>query len=603
MVNGEVGDSGAGWARARDPVNARTVLRMVLGFTAILVIVLAGLALLNSFFVELAPGQPDPDPGGGEEGDSGGGGEGPTCENYEKGFQWTFIVLTVAAVALFGVAVARREHSGGHIGTSIWGILSILTAFLAVMAFGAWRVIQSICNNALTCESANDGTYSAFIFLLVLTLAAMGAGIVFSHIQRRQFLGTGWGLLGLLMYLPTVLTGFAWFTLRTFCTPDLSCALRDEFLSGLATVFWFSLVGAVLATVVGILVQKRYNHGVFKSGWAILAICLGLLAVFAGAGWLFVDGLTIPGCDEIEPEEPEEPKTCEEIQDDLQDRITTAMIVVAAVIAALALVGMIVHRKDLKRFWASPWAIGAYIALVLLLLLGIAFLLAGTMCGEGDTGEEGDDGDGDGGGSDGGSGGGDGGGGGGSGGSGGGGGGGGDGSQTGGGGGGGGTGDANPLQAPVEIDPASLTWLLVALLVVAGVAVLIVLLRWRGNKLGGGDAGAVLAQDSLKARERQNVMELLAQGKLAGADEVIAAYRAFVDWASTRDLGVHANETAREHAQRVAGAYAVPKDAMRDFIQAYEVARLSQRTPSQKQREQAVRFARELSTTKKEGPV
>jgi flagellar basal body-associated protein FliL len=328
-------------------------------------------------------------------------------------------------------------------------------------------------------------------------------------------------------------------------------------------------------------------------------ICLGFLAVLAGGGWLYVDSLTVPGCDEFEFEEPEEPLTCEEMQEELQSRLGWTMLAVVAVVVAMAGIGLFLHRAEPRRFWSSVWAIIAYAGLGLLVLLLIAFFIVGTMCGEGEDGEgrEDDDGrgDGDGDGRDGDSGPGDtGGGGGGGGGGDGGGAGGGSGDRSGPGGGGGGVGDANPVNTPIDIDPSALTWLLIALLVVIGVVALVMLLRMRRSKEGGVPAG-VLAAQTLKARARQDMLELIDQQGMQGANEVIAAYRAFIDWTTGRGYALGRDETPREHAERVAGAFAVPKEDVRRFVQAYEIARLSQHVPSAQQREHALRFARTLS--------
>lgn len=598
--------AGAGWGEAQDRMDPRTALRMALGLLAVLVIVVAGLALLNSFFIEYAPGDPDTQPGGGDEGvtddpgdDEEGGGKAPTCETYERSFFWIFIVLAVIAVLLFGVAVARREHSDGRIGSSIWGILSVVATFLALMAFGGYRIMVALCEGALTCGSVNDSTYSTFLFLLFLTLGAIAIGIGLSHYQKRHFLGTGWGLLGLLTYLPTVIVGFAWFLIRTLCTPELSCATRDEFLATLATIFWLALVGAALATGIGIFVSKRFDHPVFKSGWGILAILLALLAAFSGAGHMYVDGLYIPGCDEPpEFEEPEE-KTCEEIRDDIRDRIANAALIVLLIVIGLVITGMVLHRHDRSRFWTSVWAILAYVGLGLLLLIGLAYLLAGSLCDDGEP--EGDEGEGSGDDDSGGGGnGGDNGGGGnpgngntGSG-----------GPDSGRGGGGGGVGEANPVLTPVEIDPASLTWVLVALLVVIGLAALVVLLRYRRIKEGGDDHGpSPAAADAVQAKERRELMSLLVRGQLDSGEAVIAAYRSFVAWSAARGLGLQHNETPREHAVRVGAKYVIPAGSMRSFIAAYEVARLSQHLPTADERDQAVRFAKSLASTPTADPA
>lgn len=578
---------------------------MLLGALAVLIAVIAGLALLNSFFVELAPGQPDPQPGGGTDGtetdpgnrdDGGGGGDDWQCQDYSRLFFWFFVGLASIGVALFAVGVVRREHNDNRIGSSVWGITSVVAIFLAVLAYGVYRVIKVICDGALECGNANDGTYSSFMVLLAATLIALGIGIVLSHMQRRNFLGTGWGLLGMLLYLPAVLVGFTWFLIRTLCTPELSCALRDQFLDDLALIFWCSVAATVVAIGLGWYVRVKHDHGVFKSGWGVIAILAGLLAVLSGAGWLAVDGIELPVCDTMElPEEEleeleEDPPTCEETRDELRGRLLTG-IGIALGIGLLALVlGFVVHRDDFRAALVSVFGIIAIIALALAVLLGLAWVLAGSMCGEGDDGAagDGDQGAGEG---DQGTGGGDGGGGspGGDTGSGG-------GSQPGVGGGGGETGTANPVTTPVNLDPRMLTWFFIALLAVVGIVAIVLLLRFRAGPEADAPGTAAPAADAVQAGERAQLMAMLRHKPLASDEAVIAAYRAFCAWATARGLAPYTHETPREHAARVGSEYRIPPDTMDGFLHAYEVARLSTRKPNDAERAAAVGFTDKLAT-------
>lgn len=575
----------------------RAFARTAIAVAAVLIAVLATLALLDAFLIEPSPGDPSPRPGGGQEQGGGGeGGSGPTCEGIAKGFFWAFIVAGAVSFGLFGVAVWRRDRWNGKIGASPWGILSVVGAFLTVILYGCWRLLDTLCAGEANCDNANDGTFTSFLVLVALTLVGIGLGIYFAWRNRSNFFTTGWGLLGVIFYVPALLTGFAWFFVRTVCSENLSCRTRDEFLATLAWVYWLSLIVALAAVAMGIFAKMRWGQGFFRSGWGVLVILLGLLSVFAGSGWLYVNDIKIPGCDTLDP--LEQPQTCEAMREDLQGGLGLMFWILVGVGVAGLVTALALHRQKLKNAWGSPFAVLGYITLSAALLVGLAWLLAGSLCGQGDDENQGQ-GDGDGGqngdqqgggdGGDGPSGGDPGGGQGGDPGTG--------GNQAGPGGGSGGLGDANPLTTPLEFDPQMLTWLLVAFAVLVGIALLVYLLRFRPGRDGKGiptPAGA----ENVQAGDQKRLLGLLAQGQLESRDAVIAAYRAFLAWSVERGLAKEVQETPREHAERVRQAYpVVTQESMRGFVRAYEVARLSPRDPTPDERAGAIRFSQELRRT------
>lgn len=587
-----------GWLQAREATPPRDVARMSLAVVALLVVVLAGLALFTSFTLEPLQGDPSPTPGGGEDGadDGQGDGGGSVCENVGDFFFGSFLFFLVVTLVLFGLGVVFRDRSPYGFGGSLWGILSIVSAVLTVLVFGAWRLMVALCDGQVDCENANNGSFTAFWVLLLATAVSIGVGIALSHLKRRNFFVTGWGLLGVLLYLPTILVGFTWFIVRTVCSEFLTCATRDEFLNQLGTVFFVALAVALVAAFIGWWVQQRYGHGMFKSGWAVLSILFLVLAATSGAGWLFVNDLTIPGCDPMEPQEEEEAQTCEEIKADLQQRLGAVFWTLAGLALVLFVLAFVLKRDKNANVFASIWAILGYIALGLAVLVGIFFLLAGTLCGdegdyedpdEGDQdGEPGDPGDGDGGDGGGGGDGGDGGGGG-SGGSGGGG-----GSGDGGGGGsgpgidgGGSQGPGDVSAPPLQLDPNSLKWVLIVLAGLAALVVLgVVLFRMRRTPGESGASGAPMVDPA----QRKRLMQILAQGKLQSRDTVIAAYRGFLAFSDQEGLRIRPEETPREHARRVATKCAVPHEELTGLVGAYEVARLSDREPTLDERDQAI---------------
>lgn len=576
----EPGGSAGGFIPARDGIDPRNAARIVLGLIAVTVAVLASLALLESFVLQPAPGQ-GPDEGAPrEEGGGNRGGVDVTCKEVADFLKWTTFLLGAASATLLGVGIARRHKNNGEVGSSAWGILSILLFFFALVALGAWRITASLCEEAPSCRRATNGTYTAFLLLLTLTLASVAFGIFRAWQARKNYFATGWGVLATVLYLPTILVGFTWYLIRLFCSPDLSCAARDEFLDVLAWMFWLGLLGGLAAVAAGFVFHKKWKLGIFGSGWGVLAVKLVLLAAFSGYGWIYVDGLHILGCDPP-PEELEIPDvpTCEEIRDDLQDKIGLGMWILGGLLVVAIGAGIFVHRERLKEFFRSPFAIAAYILVGLLVLAFLGYLLVGSMCGQGEGDQSGQDGSGagdtdQGGGTGSGSGPGTGGGG----------------SDTGSPGGAGGTGPTTPVD--ISIDPRGFLWFVIALAVVLGLVLLVSLLRKR--QLGGFGAppAAVPEQVEVKASETDQLLRMLDARNLTSTEAVIAAYRAFLAWGEGRGLGKHEEETPREHAHRVLGRFPVAEDTMDEFVTAYEVARLSAREPTPDERAKAVQFSK-----------
>jgi len=552
----------------RSGYDARTALRLVFGLLFVLIAVLAVLALLNSFFIEPRPTGPNPQP---QPAPSNPGGGGASCHDITLVLLWVFVGFGTLTLLLFGVAIARREKHGGNIATSIWGILSIIGFFLTLLALGAWRLMDALCNSAPSCDGLSNGAYTTFLFLLVLTLVPIGLAMYFAHAKRKNFFATGWGIIGVVLYLPTLLTGFFWYLVRLLCSPNLGCATRDRFLDTLAATFWLALIGAVVAVAAGLVVRQRYKLGVFRAGWGILAILLVVLAAFAGLGWLQVNSIKIPGCDEIPPQQEYEPPTCVQTRNNLQRELATLFFVLIGGAAIGIGAALFLHRPDYRNAFRHWTAKIAYALLAGSIVAALLYLLAGSMCGEGNRNDAGRNG---GGGSGGGAGGGGG---------------------TGGGGGGGpgGAGSANPTV--LNFNPVTLTWLLVALGAVLVAALLFYLLRRRRLEALEGGPVAPPPPDAVQAGERQQLLQMLDRGNLKSVDAVIAAYRAFLAWAEARNLHKNPTETPSEHGRRVVKAYPIPLAAMDDFIRAYEVARLSDREPTADERTRAVRFSKDIA--------
>jgi uncharacterized protein DUF4129 len=577
----------------RSGFDARTALRLVFGLLFVLVAVLAVLALLNSFFIQPRPEGPVDRPS--QPSANQGGGGGASCRDITQVLLWVFVGFGTATLVLFGVAVARREKNEGNIATSLWGILSIIGFFFTLLALGAWRLMDALCNSQPSCDGLSSGAHTTFLFLLALTLGPIGLGIYFAHARKKSFFATGWGLIGVVLYLPTVLAGFFWYLVRLLCSPNLSCATRDRFLDTLAATFWFALIGAVAAIAVGVVVRQRYRLGIFRMGWGVLAVLLGVLAILAACGWLYVDGLKIPGCDPIPPDEPQQQPTCEETRNEIQDRLAIAFFsLLGGAVLGFGL-ALFLNRPVYRRAFRHWGAVIAYVLLAAALVVGLLHLLAGSMCGEGNSDQQGQgdgrSGQGGGTGGSGGSGGGSGGGG--TGGGGGGSGGGGGGGGGGVGGGGGGAGSAAPVT--LVFNPVALTWLLVALGVVLGLALLFYLLRRRKEEALSGGPVAPPPPDAVHASEREQLLRLLDRGGLASADAVVAAYRAFLAWAEARNLSKEPTETPAEHGRRVVKAFPIPVSAMDEFVRAYEIARLSGRQPTAEERGLAVRFSKDIA--------
>jgi hypothetical protein len=211
----------------------------------------------------------------------------------------------------------------------------------------------------------------------------------------------------------------------------------------------------------------------------------------------------------------------------------------------------------------------------LALLVGLIFLIMSSFCaGEGDEPGGGGDGTGPG----------DGGGGGGGGGP--------------GGGGGGGSGPVVPR--PVAFNALPLSWVLIILAAVLAVGILVLMLR-RRPALGKGGVGPGAPPDAeVSLEEKRRLARILAKRSLDSAEAIVAAYRVYLAWAAGNDLAKEPWETPTEHARRVTAKYDVDHDVMREFVAAYEVARMSSRTPTDKERELAIRFSKEI--LRDEGP-
>lgn len=596
MPSAETIEPADGPSRPRDPWVEYA--RIGLGIVVLLVLVLAGLAFINSFFLEPpappgpggspATGSPQPADGGG--GDS----EARACDRVVAVMRVFFFLSATATVAMYAVGIVRRAKHDNRIATSPWGILGTVLFFVTLLFLGAWRIANFVCNEEANCLNLTNGTYSAYLVLILLTFAGVGVGMALAHFRGRHFFATGWGLIGVVLFLPAVLTGFAWYMVRLVCSPRLSCATRDAFLATLAWTFWLALIGAIVALGIGLLILRHKRIDPFASGWAVLAILLAVLAALAGAGWKLAGDVQIPGCDPFEDEIP----TCEEIKDRLQDRLRATLWTLLAVAGALGF-GFLLYRKRPRDFFTSPFAIVAYVLLALAGLAWILLLFSGTLCGEAQeeppdatptatpsasptstgpspsgTGSPSPSGSprptsGGGGGGPGGGGGG--------------------GPDFGGGSGGGGVG---PPQVPLELGTLPLVWVLVIVGALVGGALLYLLLKHRRTILARGPRVPQAAQ--VQAQERAQLLRMLDNANLRSAEAVIAAYRGFLAWCAPRGVEKAAEETPHEHAERVRKQYPVPERAMQAFIEAYEVARLSTRQPTPTERQAAVRFARDI---------
>ncbi|MBI2077852.1 MAG: DUF4129 domain-containing protein [Euryarchaeota archaeon] len=578
---------------ARDRPGPMAVARAGFGLILVLIVVLAGLAFVNSFFLEppapRGPQQPSQQDSGGS--DSGGG---KTCKDFIPILQWTFFILAGLTVTFFGLAVALRHRFQNRIATSVWGVLAIIGFFFSLLALGAWRLVNFFCNENVDCVNTSNGAHDIFLLLLSLTLLTIAAGIFFAMKMRRNFFLTGWGIIGVVLYVPAILSGFAWYIIRVLCNPPLSCIAaqqaRQNFLDVLAATGWWSLLVAVVAFGIGYLVQRRFKFNMFASGWAVVGILALLLAGFSYFGHEYVQGLRIPYCEYTPEEETQNDteRTCEETKAGLQKQLKTILFWILS-IAVLSGGGFWFYRDRPKKFFSSPFAIVIYIALALSLLVFLLLLLSNSMC-PGDEGENtGDDGDGNiGNGNQGrpGQGGGGGGGGGG----------------PGGGGGFGGIGGA-PVAPPIPLDPTVLLWVLAIVGALVLGAILYMALKKRKEVLD--KQAAALPQPEIPPAERAGLMRILKQPDLTSKEAIIAAYRSFLAWGSAHGLDKKSHETPLEHAARVREAYPVPERAMYSFVLAYEVARLADRQPTPEERRTAVKFTQEIDSMSREagGPA
>ncbi len=570
MAEGAGSGGSAPWVPARDRTDPRTAFRIAAGLFAVFVAILAVLALLNSFFIQPAPGPvgptADPSPSPGEQ-----GGEGDvdvTCQDVVDFLFWVFVGITGVTLVLLGLAVAFRNKNDGRILTSIWGILAVIGLFFSLLAAGAWRLVDWLCNGAPTCSDLIDGFYVTFLILITLTVGSVIFGIAFAHLRKISFFRTGLGVLGLVLYLPALLTGVGWWVLRTFCNPDLwitrPCTYLQDTMSVLAWIFWLSLIGAIAALVVGILYWRQTKINAFRSGWAMLSILLVVLSIFSGAGWLGIKAIH----DEIDlcnpPEEEEPPETTEPPEppqcEDILDRIATAFWILMGVVALLIIAGLIFNHKSARDFFTSVWAIIGYVVLAVAILVGLSYLIASSFC-DGSSDEPGGGGDGSG--------------------------------PGGGGGGGGGGGAGDQPITPVQFDALPLTWVLIILAVLLGAGLLLLLFRRRSALGRAGPAGAP-PEAEVPTDEMRKLREILDKRKLESKDAVVAAYRVFLAWAAGQDLGKEPQQTPREHAGRVRAKFPVAEKPMQEFIDAYEVARLSNREPTAAQRKLAVKFSQEI---------
>ncbi len=599
-------DSAQGFdaARPRDPVVE--YIRIGLGVAVLLILVLAGLAFINSFFLEPpAPEGPGGEPAEKEPAESGNEGEGEprTCERVVGFMKFFFWIIATSTVLSFGLAIVRRSKHQNRIATNPWGILATVLFFASLLFFGLWRISDFVCNESPNCLNMTNGSYSTYLFLISLTLGGVGGGMALAHFRRIPFFQTGFGLIGVVLYIPAILSGFSWYIIRLVCSPRLSCATRDAFLDTLLLTFWLALAGGVVAIFCGVLVMRAMKIDLFRSGWGVLAILLIALSMLAGGGWKLASGIEVPGCDEFTGEEP----TCEGIKADLQSNLKQTiwtLVIVAFVMGG----GFYFYRKVPAKFFTSPFAVIAYVLLMLAGLVWLLLIFSGTLCGEqeptdeppdvtptgtptpgptatgtgspGPSGTAGSTGPGpsgtsgtSGGGGSGSSGGG---------------------GQGGGSSGGGGSGGSGigPPQVPIELGTIPLIWVLVIVGALVVGALLILLLRHRKIVLSRSPKMPPAAQ--VQAAERANLMRMLDNANLKSAEAVIAAYRGFLAWCVQRSLAKADEETPREHAERVRKAYPVPEPAMRAFIAAYEVARLSTREPTLAERQDAVRFARDI---------
>jgi hypothetical protein len=135
-------------------------------------------------------------------------------------------------------------------------------------------------------------------------------------------------------------------------------------------------------------------------------------------------------------------------------------------------------------------------------------------------------------------------------------------------------------------------WLLVLAGALVAGALVVLLMRHRKTLLSRTPKVPVAA--AVQAQERASLLKLLDNANLKSAEAVIAAYRGYLAWCTARGLAKAPEETPLEHALRVRKSYPVPEPLLRDFVAAYEVARLSTREPSPTERQAAVRFARDI---------
>lgn len=575
-------------ARPRTPTSE--LARSLLGVAALLVAVLAVLALVNSFFLEpKAEGPPDQTPG--EQGGGGGDGGGFDCSDYVRTLMWVTIVLALVTAAFMVVAYLRRHKNNGEVLTNGWGITGLVVLVLTLLAAGVWQLVKIGCSGT-NCGKFASQTWLVFVIMLLVTFTCCGLGIWLAFKRHKTFFRTGWGLLGVVLYLPTMVMGMFWYFVSIVCEEIPNCSLAN----GPRTTFFIALAGVAICMGAGLFFKASYRQGLFASGWAVVAILFGIVAGFSAYGWYQIEEL----CD---PDEPQEEPTCKQ-QEKKMARVF--WIVLGASLASMA-TSVAVFHKDLRRAFTNPLAILGYVGIGVALLLGIGWLLVHSAC-EGDEGGDtgqGGDGTGDGGsggggqgpGSGPGSGPGD------------------PGSGPGGGGpgggpgGGGGAGGPNVAPNLPMPDPQVLMWIFGIIAAIAAIVLVMHMLKNRG-KYPRLDAPKLPSVEEVQASERMQLLRLLDQADLRSVEAVIAAYRAFLAWSAGQGHPKESHETPLEHARRVREYYPIPPEPLEEFVRAYEIARLSAREPTAEERKRAVTFSKQVASgysrpppaPKKEGP-
>ncbi len=151
-------------------------------------------------------------------------------------------------------------------------------------------------------------------------------------------------------------------------------------------------------------------------------------------------------------------------------------------------------------------------------------------------------------------------------------------------GGGSGGGGLPTLSAP-QVSPVML---LVLLGMAAAVVILVLAVRTRRNQMVALAGGA---PEEVAVEDRGTLLSLLARTDLRSDDQVVAAYRSYLSWATVRGVGKYPHETPREHGQRVTYELDLPWDETEPLLEAYTHTRLGDEELDEALRRRAVAFA------------